>query len=190
MNKIREYAIENDVPIITDEGLTFICNLINKYNVCNILELGSAIGYSAINMVRVHDNVNVVTVERDAKRFNKALKYFKEYEVEDKVSIYNMDVFDFKTSEMFDIIFIDAAKAQYTKFFNMFKDNLNEGGVIVCDNLHFHGHVDNYENIQSRNLRQLVGKIKNFIEFLETSEDYVTEFFDIGDGMSITRRQK
>ena len=82
---------------------------------------------------------------------------------------------------------IDAAKAQSIKFFEIFERNLNCNGAIITDNLKFHGLVDkNDSEIKSRNLRALVRKIKDYIKFLETNEKYNTEFFDIGDGISVS----
>jgi predicted O-methyltransferase YrrM len=86
----------------------------------------------------------------------------------------------------YDMIFIDAAKGQYTKFFEKFKYFLNDGGVIISDNLKFHGHVGNSANIESKNLKSLVQKIESYIDFLKDNEEFDTEFFDIGDGLSVS----
>ena len=89
----------------------------------------------------------------------------------------------------FDLIFIDAAKAQNIKFFEKYKKNLEKNGTIITDNMYFHGLVfkDNSE-INSRDLRQLIRKIKNYHEFLKDNKEYTTTFIDLGDGIAITKK--
>ena len=88
------------------------------------------------------------------------------------------------------MIFIDAAKSQYIKFFEKFKKNLKEDGTIISDNLKFHGLVNGTEENLSRNVRGLVRKLKKYIKFLEDNEEFKTEFIDIGDGISISKFDK
>ncbi len=187
---MEEYAATYDVPIITREGIEFIEDLIVKNNVISILEIGSAIGYSSIRMAQVNEQIEVVTIERDEARFAIAQENIKKFELSNRINILNIDAFDFISEKKFDLIFIDGAKSQYTRWFKMFSEYLNEDGIIVCDNLEFHGHVDNFENIKSRNLRQLVRKIREFILFLKEHEEYETTFYEIGDGMSVSKRVK
>ena len=89
--------------------------------------------------------------------------------------------------EKFDLIFIDAAKAQNTRFFEKFEVNLSPNGTIITDNMNFHGLVEDTEQIKSRNLRALVRKVKDYHEFLRNNENYTTEFLNIGDGLAISR---
>lgn len=93
------------------------------------------------------------------------------------------------TGVSYDLIFIDAAKGQYKKFFEKFKFFLAEGGVIITDNLKFHGYVGKKETIDSKNLRGIVDKIESYIEFLKSNEEFETEFIDIGDGISVSKRK-
>ena len=86
------------------------------------------------------------------------------------------------------MIFIDAAKGQYRKFFEKFQYFLAPGGVIITDNLKFHGYVGKSDTIESKNLRQLVKKIEGYIDYLKTNEEFTTEFYDIGDGVSVSKR--
>ena len=84
------------------------------------------------------------------------------------------------------MLFIDAAKGQYTKFFNKFSKNIEDDGVIVSDNMNFHGLVNEVDTIENRNLRQLVTKLKKYITFLEENDNYDTKFYKVGDGIAIT----
>ena len=86
------------------------------------------------------------------------------------------------------MIFIDAAKAQNRNFFERFEKNLSNDGTIITDNMNFHGLVNkDLESIESRNLRQLVRKVKEYREFLENNKSFTTEFFDIGDGIAVSK---
>ena len=99
------------------------------------------------------------------------------------------DAFKVYLEESFDLIFIDAAKSQYIKFFEKFKKNLNLNGVIISDNLDFHGLVNGDYETYSRNVKGIVRKLKNYINFLKENEEFKTEFINIGDGIAITKRK-
>lgn len=186
---IKEYAKEHNVPIMQDEGIDFICNYIKENNIKKVLEIGSAIGYSAIKFANVNEDVFVTTIERDTERYNEALKNIKENNLEKRITIYNDDALDIELNGYYDLIFIDAAKSQYIKFFEKFKKNLNEQGVIISDNLSFHGIVENPSLTKNRNTKQLVGKIKKYIDYLKNNEEFDTTFYQLGDGVSVSKRK-
>ncbi len=185
---IKKYAKENSIPIMQDEGIEFICEYIKNNNVKKILEIGSAIGYSAIKFASVNNDVYVKTVERDNVRYEEAVKNINSMNLNDRIEIINADALNIELLDKYDLIFIDAAKSQYIKFFNKFKNNLNIDGVIISDNLSFHGFVEHPELTHNRNTRQLVGKIKKYVDFLKTNEEFETKFYDIGDGVSVSKK--
>ena len=187
IENMKLYAEENNVPIITDEGINYIREYIKKHNIKNILEVGAAIGYSSILMALVDEDITITTIERDEKRYLEAVKNIKKCHLEDRINLLYKDAFDVTLSDEFDLIFIDAAKAQNTRFFEKFEKNLSKNGTIITDNMNFHGLVEDTESIKSRNLRALVRKVKNYHEFLQNNENYETEFLDIGDGLAISR---
>ena len=190
LEKIKEYAEENNVPIMTEEGINFLTNYIKKRNVKKILEIGAAIGFSAIMMALVDDEIEITTIERDEKRYLEAVKNIKKFQLEDRINLIYKDAFDVNITDSYDLVFIDAAKAQNIKFFEMFSKNLNPKGTIITDNMNFHGLVDkNPEEIKSRNLRALVRKLKDYATFLKENKKYETEFLDIGDGIAVSRPQ-
>lgn len=189
ISEIKSYAKENNVPIMMDDGIDFLTSLIRQRKVKNILEVGTAIGYSAIMMALSNKDLFITTIERDEKRYLEALKNIKKLNLENRITLVFNDALDANIPEKFDLIFIDAAKAQSIKFFEKFEKNLNPDGTIITDNIKFHGLVDKKEEeIESRNLRALVRKVKNYIEFLRTNEHYKTEFLDIGDGLSVSKK--
>ena len=166
--EMERYAKDYNVPIIEKESIAFIMKFIKENNIKDILEIGSAIGYSAILMASVSDKVTVTTIERDDTRYMECLKNVKKCDLEKRINVVCQDALEMNLSGVsYDLIFIDAAKGQYTKFFEKYKYFLKPGGVIITDNLKFHGHVGNRNNIASRKLKQLVGKIENYIDFLK-----------------------
>lgn len=189
--ELEEYAKKNNIPIMMKDGIEFLLNYIKENNVKNILEIGSAIGYSAIRMCLIDKNIKVTTIERDINRYNEAIKNINEFNLNNQIKIINDDAFNVELSDKYDLIFIDAAKSQYIKFFEKFKLNLNENGVIVSDNLDFHGLVKKDINeIESRNVRGLVRKLNNYIDFLSNNQEFNTKFYSIGDGISISKKCK
>ncbi len=188
--EMEEYARDYNVPIIERDSIAFIMKFIKANDVKDILEIGSAIGYSAILMASVKDDVKITTIERDETRYMECLKNVKKCDLEDRITVVYQDALEMNLSGVsYDLIFIDAAKGQYTKFFEKFKYFLKPGGVIISDNLKFHGHVGNRNNIQSRNLKQLVGKIENYIDYLKDNDEFETKFYDVGDGLSVSIRK-
>ena len=190
IEEMEQYAQENNVPIIEKESISFIMKFIAQNEITEILEIGSAIGYSAILMALVKDNIKLTTIERDNARYMECLKNVKKCGLEDRITVVCQDALEVNLSGVsYDLIFIDAAKGQYTKFFEKYKYFLKPGGVIITDNLKFHGHVGNRDQIASRNLKQLVGKIENYIDFLKNNDEFETKFYDVGDGLSVSVRK-
>lgn len=194
MNKdfkqIEKYAEEHNVPIMQKSGINFLKKYISENNVKNILEIGSAIGYSAIKMALVSDKVKVTTIEKDNERYLMALKNIKEFDLEKRITLISGDALNVELEDKFDLIFIDAAKGQYIKFFEKYSKNLKKNGVIISDNLDFHGLVEQEERIASKNLRQLVNKIRNYIDFLKNNTEFTTKFYKIGDGISVSTKNE
>jgi len=187
IEQIEEYARENNVPIMLKDGINFLTDYIKKNNVKNILEIGCAIGYSSIKMALVDDDIKVTTIERDEERYDEAIKNINNFNLSNRINVILSDAFDVELDDKFDLIFIDAAKSQYIKFFEKFKKNLKQDGTIISDNLEFHGLVNN-PNIKNRNTRQLVRKINEYVSFLKDNKEFNTEFINIGDGIGISKR--
>ena len=112
--------------------------------------------------------------------------------MEKKINVVYQDALELNLSEelRYDLIFIDAAKGQYTKFFEKYKHFLNPGGAIITDNIKFHGYVGESSKLDKGNLKSLVEKIENYVEFLKNNPEFDTKFYDIGDGLSVSTWKK
>lgn len=187
---LERYATEHNVPIMQKDGITFLTDYIKEHkNIKNILEIGCAIGYSSICMALVRDDIYVTTIERDRERYLKAIENVKAFHLEDRITILFQDALDVSLKEQYDLIFIDAAKSQYIKFFEKFTPYLKENGVVFSDNLAFHGYTKQETRIESKNLRQLVNKIRKYILYLQEHPNFITEFYEIGDGIAVTNKK-
>lgn len=186
--EMEDYAQEKNVPIIEKKSIAFIMKYIKEHNVKNVLEIGAAIGYSAILMASSSEDVLVTTIERDEERYMECLKNVKAVGLDKKINVVFQDALEVNLSEdlKYDLIFIDAAKGQYERYFEKYKYFLKENGTIITDNLKFHGYVGKSAKIESKNLKSLVEKIENYIDFLKNNEEFDTTFYDIGDGLSVS----
>lgn len=187
--EIEKYAKENNIPIMQKKGINYLCNFIKKHEIKNILEIGSAIGYSSIKMALVDKDIKITTIERDNERYLEALKNIKNMNLEKQITLILGDALNINLKDKYDLIFIDAAKAQYIRFFKKYEVNLKENGYFFSDNMDFHGFRENKDLIKSKNLRQLVGKIEKFIIFLKENDKYETKFLKTGDGIAISKKK-
>ena len=190
IRNLKEYAINNNIPIMQDEGIDFLTTFIVKKQIKNVLEIGTAIGYSAIMMARCSNDIHITTIERDETRYMEALKNIKKFELEDRITLIFNDALNVKLDEEFDLIFIDAAKGKNQDFFERFEGNLSMNGYIITDNMNFHGYVKMpEEDITSKNILGIVRKIKDYTYFLENHMLYKTTIYDVGDGVAVTERR-
>ena len=187
---LKEYAEVNNVPIMQEDGIDFLTTFIIKKQIKNVLEIGTAIGYSAIMMARADKDVHVTTIERDETRYMEALKNIKKFDLEDRITLIFNDALNVKLDGEFDLIFIDAAKGKNKDFFEHFENNSGIDGYIITDNMYFHGYVEMEESeIPSKNIQGIVRKIKDYTYFLENHMLYKTTIYDIGDGIAVTERR-
>jgi len=184
----RAFAIENNVPIITYEGLQFLIQIIKLRGITKVLEIGTAIGYSSIAMA-LKTNVSVTTIERNKDMVELAKENIKKAKMEERITVIHQDALevDETTLGMFDLIFIDAAKSQSIKFFEKYETLLTEKGVIVTDNLLFHDLFN--QEVRDRNLKQLLRKIDTFNKYVVEKEGYSSYIYTLGDGMSLSIKE-
>ena len=188
-NCYNDYAIEKEDDIMLKDGIEYLCNYIKEHNIKRILEIGSAIGYSAIKMALVSDDITVTTIEKDKVRYDMAVLNIQKFNLDKRIKIILGDALETEIDGEYDLIFIDASKGNNTNFFKKYSKNLSSYGIIITDNLLFHGLVRDEKLIKTKNQRGIVRKIKDYIDFLDKNEEFETMYLDIGDGIAISRRK-
>lgn len=184
--EIEEFAIKNKVPIIEVEVARFLEFLVMLKKPKRILEIGTAIGYSSIIMNRAYPDSNITTIEIDEKNFLKAKEFIKKASCEKNIDIIYADAndaLDFITDK-YDMIFMDAAKGQYMSFFEKSIERLNQGGILISDNILFRGLVAKEKN-NIRRKNTIVRRLKEFLKIITNSDEFSTTIIPIDDGMAI-----
>ena len=185
ISDMERFAKKENVPIMQKEGLNFLISFIKEHDVKSVLEVGTAIGYSTILIGDVVNNIT--SIERDEERYDIAVKNVELSNL-NNITLIKGDALDINTTDKFDLIFIDAAKGKNKEFLDKFKNNLNENGYIIIDNMGFHGLVGKSETIEKRRLRSLVRKIENFIKYMEEQTEFKVTKIDKGDGLYLLER--
>ena len=191
LSSMREYANINHIPIVEEETEKFIKFIIEIKRPKKVLELGTAIGYSAISFTENSTVENFKTVEIREDMVKIARENIKNKNLEDKIEIINMDAYEFLLSmqdEKFDIIFIDAAKGQYEKYFNLAVNHLNKSGIIICDNVLFRGMISNQDLVVRRKIT-IVKRLRKFLKYISESDIYTSSIVPIGDGVILIKRK-
>lgn len=186
---IRQRALDNKVPIMSLDSIEFVTNALNQHRAVSILEIGTAVGFSACALVDKNPDFRIDTVERDEIRYSEALENIAALNYQDKIHAHLSDAFDFQVDRVYDGLIIDAAKAQNLAFFRLFFPYTDK--VCIIDNMNYHGFTDEsgYQEIRSRRIRQMVSKIRVFKEYLASRSDLIVDHYDVGDGITIVRRK-
>ena len=190
LKQIKREALEQNVPIIQDPALALIGQLIDEAKMQKILEIGTAVAYSALAFLEHPSVVLVETFERNQEMIARAKQNIALCGKEASITLHEGDALDFDATlpNDFDLLFIDAAKAQSQKFFTKFSPFVKKGGYIIIDNINFHGVQADDPNI-SKNLRHLIEKIAAFVEWIKEQPGYEVSFFEGGDGLAIAKKQ-
>ncbi|ASA97871.1 O-methyltransferase [Anoxybacillus flavithermus] len=190
---MEQYAHEHHVPIMDALGIETMLHILKLVQPTRILEIGTAIGYSAIRMAKALPNAHIVTIERDEMRYKQALVYAEQTNTKAQMTLLFGDALhisdEVKKHAPFDVLFIDAAKGQYRRFFELYEPLLSERGIIITDNVLFKGLVATNEPIEQKRIRQLIKKIQAYNEWLMAHPRYETVIIPIGDGMAISRKR-
>ena len=187
--KIKEKAIVNHVPILQDKSLEFISFVLKLKNPKEILEIGTAVGYSAISFVQAVDGkVNVKTIERNERRYNEAINNIKEAGLQGEIDVVLTDETEYLPNlhedNKYDVVFIDAAKGQYLKFLENGIRLAKDGGIIIADNVLFKGRV--MSNYNEHKHRTAVNRLRDYISLINSDERLESIVLDIGDGIAVS----
>jgi len=187
---LEGYALEHRIPIIEASSMHFIKQLILIHQPKRILEIGTAIGYSALCMHEMLPEAELISIEKNEEMYELALANIKAYAKNDKIKVLKGDALTllerFSKEDMFDFVFIDAAKGQYERFFQMIDPLVRQGGLIVSDNILFRDYVTGVQEELPKRFQSLVKKLKLYNENMMKNEAYHSSIIPIGDGLLIS----
>ena len=189
---IKNESLDENVPIITDEVLNYMIFTARNIKARNILEIGTATGYSGLFLAQIANENSgfLTTMEIDEIRYGKAVENFKKLGLFEKNKMIFGDALEqipkLDKNVKYDFIFIDASKGQYLKFFEMSYELLNENGIIFIDNLMFRGLVAADKEEIPKRYKTIVKRLKEFIEKL--NEEYNFVLLPFGDGVGIVKK--
>lgn len=189
--EVKEKALENHIPIIMDDTLEVIQKVLKEVKPKRILEIGTAVGYSASCFARYTDEDCIIdTIELDEERGKEAIENTKNIGVSDRINIMIGNAVDILPSlnNEYDIVFIDAAKSKYSIFLEEGKRLIKNGGVILADNILYKGYVMSDYNKHKQ--RTAVRHLREYIKEVTENENLETEILEVGDGLAITKVSK
>lgn len=185
IESIEKFAQENYVPIARKDFVDYLKNLVIKRNYHEVLEIGSAIAYTSINLALLKD-VYVTTIEHNQKRYNKSIENITDFNLNDKIRIIFDDAENVFLSLKYDVIFIDAAKRKNQLFFDKFKSNLNDNGVIIIDNMR----LDDFKKYVSPKKAKFYDNVNEELrKYLESQDDFKITYLDLGDGIVLIEKK-
>lgn len=189
LGKIKQKALEEHIPIIMDDTLEVISKILKDKRPNRILEIGTAVGYSAICFSEYLKEGGVIdTIERDEERIIQAKENIKKAEVEEKINIFEGDAVEILSTfdNKYDVVFIDAAKGKYPIFLNEAIRMLNKEGIIFADNVLYKGYT--LSDYNKHKQRTAVRGLRTYLKELEENHDFETEILEVGDGLTISRK--
>lgn len=188
LEEIEKFGRENKIPILLDDSLEYITNMLSEIKPYRLLEIGTAIGFSAISFSKyLVDGGRIDTIEIESLRVEQALENIQKVGVQDKIRVLEGDALDILPylTEEYDVIFIDAAKGKYNEFFEHAMRLAKKGGYIIADNVLYKGMVQSDYNKHKQ--RTAVNKLRTFIDSVLSNEKIEAKLLDIGDGLIIAK---
>ena len=190
LSNMEQFAKEHHIPIMELVAIESLLQFLRMQQPKSILEIGSAIGYSAIRMAFTLPESVITTIEKDEARFQLASSYVEQAVLTNRIQLLHGDALDIDINSFsqrhYDALFIDAAKGQYQRFFDKYSPLVPSGGVIYCDNMLMHGFTEIDIKEVPRRKRTMVRNLQHFTKWLMNHEEYKTTFLPIGDGITIS----
>ena len=191
LEKIKQKALQDHIPIIMDDTLEVMKKYLEKEKPQRILEIGTAVGYSAICFTDfLAENGQIDTIERDSQRVEEAKENIKKAKVAEMITIYEGDAVEIlpTLNEKYDAVFIDAAKGKYPFFLKESLRMIKPNGIIFADNILYKGYVMSDYNKHKQ--RTAVRNLREYIKEVSENPNLETEIFDVGDGLAVSRLKK
>ena len=191
LEKIKQKALDEHIPIIMDDTLEVVDKILKEVKPKHILEIGTAVGYSAICFSEyLSEDGEIDTIERDEERIIEAKANIEKVGVSNKINIYSGDAVEIlpTLNNKYDVVFIDAAKGKYPFFLKEALRMLNTHGVILADNILYKGYVMSDYNKHKQ--RTAVRNLREYIKEVTENPDIETEILEVGDGLAVSRLKK
>lgn len=194
MNKLRLEARNAHIPILLDETMEFVLEYLKNEKIYNVLEIGTAVGYSASCFSEIlQSNGHIDTIEIEQVRVSEARNNIKNMGLSDIINVIHGDGLEIlpkliEKHNKYDFIFIDASKGKYLEFFKYGLELLNDNGIIIADNVLYKGMV--LSDYNEHKHRTAVNKLRAFLKYIQNLDGFKSDIIDIGDGISITRKEK
>lgn len=192
VTELELYAKTHDVPIIKHDARAFLMNLIRIHKPKHILEVGTAIGYSALSMLSVMDNGHVTTIEKSTEMIEVASANFEKHGVSNQITLLSGDSDDIlpNLKERFDMIFMDGAKGQYLAYLEKCIDLLPLGGILVSDNVLQGGYIAKSKWSIPRRQRTIHSRMRDYLWALNHHNQLSTSILPVSDGLTISIKIK
>lgn len=190
LEDLRKFGEDNNIPIIHREVGEFIKTILKIYRPINILELGTAIGFSSIFFANFSPYSKITSIEIDKDMVEIASKNIIKYGFEDRIKIIEGNALDIipQLNDTYDFVFIDAAKGQYIKFLDLVEKKLSDKAVIISDNILFRGMVGDDDLVRKRKIT-IVKRLRKYLNLLVQRKNYTSSILQIGDGVALTIRE-
>ena len=187
-NAIKLYAEKNNVPITKDDTMKFIVDYINQNKVQTVLEIGTAIAYGTINMAMCDSVKSVTTLEIDTTNYREALSNIANYNLLNKIDAKLIDakLYIDECDKKFDLIYLDGPKGQYINYLPKLLQMLNRDGVIIADNIFFHGMATG-EIVTPSSCRSMVNGLRLYVDEVTHNPNLETHIYQLGDGVCVTK---
>lgn len=190
--ELEQTARDERIPIMDSLGINFVMQLIRLNKPKRILEIGTAIGYSALRMVEANPMAMVVTIEKDEHRYQQAVRNIEKQGMDNNIQVIHGDALEILNrlpkEYLFDMVFIDASKGKYKQFFELSSPLLSKNGFIVSDNVLFKGFVADPDKEHSR-LQNVAKKIRKYNDWLIQHPDFTSTIVPIGDGVAVSTKK-
>ena len=192
LKAVEASARDRHIPVLLGDSAEYLLKYTEELQPRRILEIGTAIGYSGMLMLLTSRGATLDTIERDGERVAEAREHFAHMCVTDRVHIYegdSRDILPTLRDNRYDLIFMDGGKSRYQEDILMLEGMLSDNGIIFADNVLFKGLVQR-EGTPNHRVRTMVNNLRKYLSIVEEQADYETELFEIGDGITITRKKK
>ena len=192
LKKIEKFARINYIPVLLEDTAKLLGKVVKLYEPKNILEIGTAIGYSGTIMLKSSKESQLTTIELDEKNYKMAEENFKNFNLSDRVTQLSGDAYvimeELATAfQKYDFIFLDGPKGQYIKYLPIIKRLLNDGGILFADNVLYKGMVKSQEFIPHKK-RTIVVNLRRFLDAIQSDIDFACELRETGDGVMIAKK--